>query len=250
MDASIEKMSVSDLRKALELRGEDSRGLKPVLQERLREVLKEEAIANKMMEDGQPQVGGKLEYVKTAEDARSVHASEAGRSVTSRKSAASTVASARKIEAAKAAGLKAKAAALQKKYELEQEELKLKQKKEQLEIAVDLAECIAKGEALADDDMDRASDREGKQVPLYAQEKDMRKTEVKVSQEQQEKQKEVRKTEVKVGQQQQEQHVLRKGEEVDTKRTTPEQNMRMSEGMYLCHEATPLTSAGFGDIQR
>ena len=232
MDASIEKMSVSDLRKALELRGEDSRGLKPVLQERLREVLKEEAMANKMMEDGQPQVGGELEYVKTAEDARSVHASEAGRSVTSRKSAASTVASARKIEAAKAAGLKAKAAALQKKYELEQEELKLKQKKEQLEIAVDLAECIAKGEALADDDMDRASDREGKQVPLYAQEKDMRKTEVKVSQEQQQQQKEVRKTEVKVSQQQQEQHILRKGEEVDTKRTTPEQNMRMSEGMY------------------
>ena len=234
MDGGIEKMSVSELRRELEQRNEDTRGTKAVLQERLREVLKEEALSK---EDGHVEAEAKLENVIT-EDAGSVGKSEGGKSRTSvasssRKSATSSASSARKIEAAKAAGLKAKAAALQKKYKLEQEELRLKQEKEQLELEADLAECMAREEALAcDDDMDgtRYKERNVKPTSMH-NEKKPEENEEKKPEENEEKKPELRVTEHE-NKQHKKSHVSRRKEENNTpKKTSPGQSAMMSESM-------------------
>ena len=144
----LDKLQVAELRQELGKRGEDIRGTKSVLRERLQQVLKEEALAQGTLDatGSSIQPVAAQEEKENKEDVKSVRSSH---SVTTRTSSRVSVASERALEAARRAGLHAKAAALKKKHELEEMQEQLRRKKEELEIQAELDESLAKEDVLA-----------------------------------------------------------------------------------------------------
>ncbi|XP_043237661.1 uncharacterized protein LOC122389569 isoform X2 [Amphibalanus amphitrite] len=147
----LDKLQVAELKRELDRRGEDTRGTKSVLRERLGQVLKEElaqsALGDKVSVKSSPEQEQELKDVKEgAEGARSVRS---GSSSTRTSSKAASVASERALEAARRAGLRTKAAALKKRHELEAMQEELRRKKEELEVQAELDESLAKEEVLA-----------------------------------------------------------------------------------------------------
>ncbi|XP_043214441.1 uncharacterized protein LOC122377914 [Amphibalanus amphitrite] len=154
MDIDIEKLVVRDLKRELDARGEDSRGTKAVLKERLAQVLREEACYKKAVmpdEDARSQADVDPESIARKEafqmDVRSHDGTDA-RSVKSTSSRAS-VTSQRATEAARLAGLKAKMNALKQKHELEEQIENLRRKQEEVQLLAELKECEAKEAVLA-----------------------------------------------------------------------------------------------------
>ena len=142
MDIDIEKLQVADLKREPDARGEDSRGSKAVLKQRLSQVLKEESYQKKI--ELQPK--GVSEQRKDVEsrsqgdvDARSIKTT----------SSRGSVASQRAVEAARRAGLIAKMDALKQKHELEAQIEHLRRKQEQMQLVADLKESEAKDSVLA-----------------------------------------------------------------------------------------------------
>ena len=155
-----DKLQVADLKRELDRRGEDTRGTKSVLRERLEQVLREEAIAHGTLDDKNRDVEavpvqGKEE---SKGDAKSVRSSHSG--ISTRVSSQASVASERALEAARRAGLHAKAAALKKRHEIEELQEQLRRKKEELEIQAELDESLAKEDVLAQFEEDGAVKRE------------------------------------------------------------------------------------------
>ena len=155
-----DKLQVADLKRELDRRGEDTRGTKSVLRERLEQVLREEAIAHGTLDDKNRDVEavpvqGKEE---SKGDAKSVRSSHSG--ISTRVSSRASVASERALEAARRAGLHAKAAALKKRHEIEELQEQLRRKKEELEIQAELDESLAKEDVLAQFEEDGALKRE------------------------------------------------------------------------------------------
>ena len=163
----IEKLQVQDLKRELDARGEDARGTKAVLKERLIQVMKEESFQKKAEQLPKEESEQKkdieqkkdneqkkdieqkrdVEQQKDVEtrtqddmiDARSIRSTSSRGSVTSQGAA----------EAARRAGLKAKMDALKQKHEIEVQIENLHRKQEEVQLLADLKECEAKDSVLA-----------------------------------------------------------------------------------------------------
>ena len=131
----LDKLTKEALVSELGRRGEDTRGTKAVLKERLEEVLKEEAFQiDKPAAAAQPD-----ERRKPEDDTRSLRTAA---------STTSSIASARALEKAKLAGLTARKEALKRRHLIEAEEAELRRRKEALEIQAEMDESEAKGKVL------------------------------------------------------------------------------------------------------
>ena len=163
MDFDIEKLQVNDLKRELEARGEDTRGVKAVLQERLIQALKEESYQRKAELSEDPKSQGEVdtkptsgkkcqledqempkeEQEKKKDGARNRDDTDA-RSVRSTSSKAASITSQRAAETARLAGLKAKMDVMKKKHELERQIEDLRRKQEEVQLLSDVMECEAK----------------------------------------------------------------------------------------------------------
>ena len=156
-----DKLSKEELVSQLSRRGEDTRGRKPVLLERLREILKEEqfqgeqAISqaaekcqlSKEHEEREPEKTEEDRHIQTqsravsgGDDAASVRPASSIRSM-------SSIASARAMERARLAGLSAKKQALKKKHLIEAQEVELRRMREEIELQAEIEECEAREKA-------------------------------------------------------------------------------------------------------
>ncbi|KAF0301072.1 hypothetical protein FJT64_026562 [Amphibalanus amphitrite] len=155
----LDKLTKEELVGELTRRGEDVRGRKPVLLERLRELLKEEEFqsqgARKQAKEETDKLHEECEP-KKADDGKSVKSGSSrsgGGSAASSKPASSvrtsvSIVSARALERARLAGLSAKKEALKKRHQLEEEEAALRKKREELEIQAEIDESEAKEKVL------------------------------------------------------------------------------------------------------
>ncbi|XP_043213502.1 uncharacterized protein LOC122377501 isoform X2 [Amphibalanus amphitrite] len=150
----LDKLSKEELVSELSRRGEDVRGRKPVLLERLREILKEEQYQSQgamsqakeekdnLQEEHEPK---KVDDDKGVETQSGFEGGDAtsDRPASSVRTAAS-MASARAMERAKLAGLSAKRQALKKKHLLEAQEAELRRMREEVELQAEIEECEAR----------------------------------------------------------------------------------------------------------
>ena len=141
----LNKLTKDELKGELAKRGEDVRGTRTVLKERLEQVIKEEG-----MEAGKPEKMADGKGGMQDDGAKSVAGSRApsvARSGGERSS--SSVHSERAIEKAKLAGLMARKEALKKRHEIEAKEAELWKMKELLEVEAEIEECEAKDEVMS-----------------------------------------------------------------------------------------------------
>ena len=150
----LDKLTKEELVSELSRRGEDVRGRKPVLLERLREILKEEQYQSQgamsqakeekdnLQEEHEPKKVDDDKGVETQSGSRGGDATS-DRPASSARTAAS-MASARAMERAKLAGLSAKRQALKKKHLLEAQEAELRRMREEVELQAEIEECEAR----------------------------------------------------------------------------------------------------------
>ena len=150
----LDKLTKEELVSELSRRGEDARGRKPVLLERLREILKEEQFhsggAMNQAKDEKDKLQEDQESKKVEDDESSeAQSKSAGGGATSFRPASSirttsSMASARAMERAKLAGLSAKKQALKRKHLLEAQEAELRHMREEIELQAEIEECEAR----------------------------------------------------------------------------------------------------------
>lgn len=161
---NIDELQKEELKSELSKRGEDVRGTKAVLKERLQQVLKEEA-----MDGGKPpEIGKRKEDIKDDDDGNSaVSSSKPASSVRT----SASIRSERAIEKAKHAGLLVKKQALLKKHHIEAQEAQLRKMKEELELQAEIDECVAKEEVLGRYE-DAVTENDNKVMPVQEDLKD------------------------------------------------------------------------------
>ena len=155
----LDHLTKDELVSELARRGEDIRGRKPVLQERLTQLMKEEEFQSQGARKQAKEETGKLHEErepKKADDEKGVKSRSSrsgGGSAASSRPASSvrtsvSIASARALERAKLAGLSAKKGSLKKRHQIEEEEAGLRRQREELEIQVEIDESKAKKKVL------------------------------------------------------------------------------------------------------
>lgn len=154
----IDKLSKEGLVAELSKRGEDTRGTKAVLRERLQEVLREEEFQTKPVDEKTAEFQSDPRKEETRAMDKDVEgsvkdgggmSSPASSKPTSVRTSAS-LRSERVMEQAKQAGLLAKRDALRKKHEIEAREAELRRLKEELEVDMEIEESKARQKVLLD----------------------------------------------------------------------------------------------------
>ena len=136
----LDNLSKNDLKGELAKRGEDVRGTKAVLRERLAQTLKEEAMNAEKPVEATTQA--------KSMNADGGHSPQSSRPPSSAGTSAS-MRSERAKEQAKVAGLLAKKEALEMKHRLEEKEAELRKLREKLEIQAQIDECEAKSKVFS-----------------------------------------------------------------------------------------------------